>query len=293
MKINPSKCATFNYSGPGLSFNNLAIPQPIKYKYLGIPVTSTGPSYDHYLKARLHQGSSILKSFSNSPTISNWHPIHKLTLFKLFIRSTWEYTLPIAILSIDYLTRLNISKLGNAILTTATTWILQQLPLPPAIQSQPTFHQHLLQLPSYLDRADQLITSLAASGPVLPQDSAIKLQLSSNSTLLKFLTYLQTSKSNLPLKNFISANYNFRRTSLLQKQLQLYQPFTFSSNRTITSFLSVPTTSNLELKLLTNFMFSSPSPESTSILQLIQTRKLQQALLLLQPTPSSTATSNF
>jgi hypothetical protein len=92
MQFNSRKCAIL---GSNLSFKiqNSDIPNLSSYRYLGIPFTKDGINFTEFTKEILNLQIRLHKSIA--PIGPLLHPRSRLTIFKVFIRSQYEYCLNI------------------------------------------------------------------------------------------------------------------------------------------------------------------------------------------------------
>ena len=89
MKINVSKCGTFNESH-GFKADNTTIPIVKTYKYLGVPIDAKGIRADLLLENNLRKATAAIIKLKQSLTSSSWPLVAKLNIYKMFVRSVLE-----------------------------------------------------------------------------------------------------------------------------------------------------------------------------------------------------------
>ncbi|OMJ27675.1 hypothetical protein AYI69_g2883 [Smittium culicis] len=99
MAINIKKSAYIGPSGWKLFINNVPLPNPKSYKYLGLPVTVSGIDWESFVKDVTIKSSNVLKFLQVKG--NNWPQITRLSLYKSNIRSIWEYAAPLMSLTLN------------------------------------------------------------------------------------------------------------------------------------------------------------------------------------------------
>ncbi|OMJ18110.1 hypothetical protein AYI70_g5545 [Smittium culicis] len=98
MTINIKKSAYIGPSGWKLFINDVPLPTPKSYKYLGLPVTVSGIDWESFVKDATIKSANMLKFLQVKG--NNWPPITRLTLYKSYVRSCWEYAAPLMALTL-------------------------------------------------------------------------------------------------------------------------------------------------------------------------------------------------
>ncbi|OLY85046.1 LINE-1 reverse transcriptase-like protein [Smittium mucronatum] len=93
MKLNIKKSAFIGKSKWELAYNGKTLPTPDSYIYLGLPYTIKGFDLAEYCRSAGEQAKNLVKNLEING--KNWHPTVKLNIYKMFIRSIWEYPAPI------------------------------------------------------------------------------------------------------------------------------------------------------------------------------------------------------
>ena len=117
MEINVSKSAFVGTSSWSLNISNNLLPIADSYKYLGLPTTVNGIDWSEYINSCSQKASKMLKFLQVHGSL--WPPIIRLTLFRTFVRSIWEYPAPMMSVSC----KSSLLKPLQKIQTESLTWI--------------------------------------------------------------------------------------------------------------------------------------------------------------------------
>ena len=97
MTINVLKSGT-THKGMIFSIKGEKIPQVETYRYLGIPISSTGIEPKGLIEENIRRATGVLALVKKSLASRLWPPAIKINIYKLYIRSVMEYSAPILIL---------------------------------------------------------------------------------------------------------------------------------------------------------------------------------------------------
>ena len=97
MAVNIAKCGTFSREA-AFQVDGKPIPVVSSYKYLGVPMGSSGIQVAELMKNHLEKATNAFLSMSRSLCSRSWPETAKLTIFKTFVRSTMEYGAPLIVL---------------------------------------------------------------------------------------------------------------------------------------------------------------------------------------------------
>jgi hypothetical protein len=118
MEINVSKSAFVGISNWSFKINEIALPTTESYNYLGLPTTAYGIDWNLFISKSSSKALNSLKFLQVHG--DSWPPLIRLTLFKSFIRSAWEYGAPM----ISTITKPNDLKPLQEIQNTALAWVI-------------------------------------------------------------------------------------------------------------------------------------------------------------------------
>jgi retron-type reverse transcriptase len=256
LAINPPKCGIINYSGPPLIYQQQQIPIVSSYKYLGILVTSDKLQFYNHILAKLAIGKQKLDLLIHSPYTVQWPPSSRLYAFRTYIRSIWEYTLPLAFTILSPQHKLAISSRGLTIINKACSWISMPLQLPTQLQKNMPFLRYALSIPTFLDRIDQLLASISFKPPLLPSsDLSHFTRALENNPILQEYKHFQLSHptTSTTLPTFLKQLFFNRRKH--QTTFKPHQPLIFNPQKTGLQIFTAKLPLS-ELQQITDWQFS-------------------------------------